>query len=105
MASSRRYQQWLSSALTLHDDLRRQVIIVLLDLSASSGALPHDLFIKGVTIGSDRDPSSGGGFADIFLGRYQGKDVAIKRFRIFDEQSRERINTVCLFIPSLWCVG
>jgi hypothetical protein len=39
-----------------------------------------------VDIGPVRDPSYAGGFADIYHGRYEGFEVAVKKLRFFEEQ-------------------
>jgi hypothetical protein len=42
------------------------------------------LFMKGVTL-LEKHPVFGGGFSDIFRASYQGKEVALKRMRVFEE--------------------
>jgi hypothetical protein len=41
-----------------------------------------------------RDPYHGGGFSDVYKGRYQGKDVAVKRLRFNSDSNREQIHKV-----------
>jgi hypothetical protein len=54
----------------------------MLRLAESSHQLPSSLYVRGVDIGTDRDPVSHGGFADIFQGQYNGRTVALKRLRV-----------------------
>jgi hypothetical protein len=51
------------------------------------------MFIRGVDIGHDRDPWASGGFADVFRGKHNGLEVAIKRLRVFSED-RAKVNAV-----------
>ena len=53
-------------------------------LAAESNELPPSLNIYGVDIGTERDPCAMGGFADIFRGTYDGREVAVKRLRMSD---------------------
>ena len=53
-------------------------------LAAESNELPPSLFVHGVNIGAVRDPCATGGFADIFRGSYNDREVAVKRLRISD---------------------
>jgi serine/threonine protein kinase len=39
-----------------------------------------------VAIGPSRDPCHGGAFADIYRGRYEGSEVAVKKLRFFGNQ-------------------
>jgi hypothetical protein len=53
-------------------------------LCIASGIMPKYLFIHGVDIGDERDPWAAGGFADVFKGTYEGRQVAVKRLRILN---------------------
>jgi hypothetical protein len=55
---------------------------IIRKLSEASERLPSSLFITGVT-GREEWPSSGGGFADVYRGYYDGKPVALKLLRQF----------------------
>ena len=70
-------------------------------LSEVSNILPSVLSVKGVTL-LERHPKFGGGFADIFRASYRGKEVALKRMRVFqrgDElQSINRVLYLLLYI-------
>lgn len=50
---------------------------------------PSDIFIEGVT-DRDRDPSFGGGYADIYRARYGDQPVALKRLRTFIQGEEPR---------------
>ena len=43
-----------------------------------------------------------GGFADVWLGRYRGQQVAIKEFRIWKDDNVEKIRKVCDDAPILY---
>lgn len=45
--------------------------------------IPSALFIDSVRMIDADTPVAGGSFADVFRGVYQGRDVAVKRFRVF----------------------
>lgn len=61
---------------------RHAVRRLLIRLSQTSHTLPASLFIQGVEC-QDREPTGGGSFADIFRASLRGKDVALKRLRVF----------------------
>jgi hypothetical protein len=84
--------QWISGRLA-QDALRRKVVALLVKLSAATGVLPPDLFIRGVVLDDDRDPWASGGFADVFRGRYGSQKVAVKRPRLLSEE-KEVVNPV-----------
>jgi hypothetical protein len=51
-------------------------------LSKTCGQFAPGLFLEGVILeGNQNSPVAQGGFADIYKGRYDGKDVAIKRVK------------------------
>ncbi|KAJ7145901.1 kinase-like domain-containing protein [Mycena epipterygia] len=50
---------------------------------------PSEIFIEGVTY-RDRDPSFGGGYADVYRARYKDKPVALKRLRVFIQGEEPR---------------
>jgi hypothetical protein len=60
-------------------------------LSEACDKLPSSIFVTGVS-DRDRDPSFGGGFADIYRAAYKGKVVALKRLR--DHVEGENARTV-----------
>lgn len=75
---------------------RRNIIYLFVRLAERSGELPQSLFIRGVDIGSSRDPYRTGGFSDVFFGTYLGKNVAVKRLRVSDEE-RTTVHAVSIF--------
>jgi hypothetical protein len=66
---------------------------LIVDLGRISGALPSSLLIKGVTLTSNT-AVTGGAFADIYRGRYQGRCVALKRLRVWESQDRHTSHCV-----------
>jgi hypothetical protein len=79
--------------LELNDVICRHALYLLVKLSADTHILPTYLFVQGVDIGSIRDPSHGGGFADIYRGRYKGLEVAVKKLW-FSEEQRAHVHRV-----------
>jgi hypothetical protein len=66
-----------------HDPcLRRGISKLLMKLVAQSMHLPPALLLRGVRLLS-HNPEGQGGYADVFKGIYQGKEIALKRFRTF----------------------
>ncbi|TCD66289.1 hypothetical protein EIP91_001580 [Steccherinum ochraceum] len=63
-------------------DYRHTLRRLLVQLSRSAGILPSHLFLDGIVC-LNRDTVAGGGFADIFMGSYEGQPVALKRLRVF----------------------
>ncbi|TFK53159.1 kinase-like protein, partial [Heliocybe sulcata] len=59
---------------------------VLIRLLRRVNHLPESLFLKGVELVRP-DPVSGGGFADVFLGRHKDGLVAMKRLRLFQAKT------------------
>jgi hypothetical protein len=70
---------------------------LLTDLCAATKAFPPTLFLELDSVDTNRQIGRGG-FADIFLGRYQGQDVALKRLQLYQPEPNEmsKISKVCL---------
>jgi hypothetical protein len=63
---------------------------LLVKVSEACNLLPASLSIKGVTeVGLSA--VFGGGFADIFQATYKGRDVALKRLRLFHANAEEHL--------------
>ena len=60
--------------------------------------LPKALFLAGVQLDVENDiANSGGGYSDIYMGRYRTQRVAVKRLRVFssmEESKREEVKRV-----------
>ena len=66
----------------LVNDSRHAVQRLLSKLSKTCGQFAPGLFLEGVALeGNENSQVAHGGFADIYKGRYNGKDVAIKRLK------------------------
>ncbi|TFK43201.1 kinase-like domain-containing protein [Crucibulum laeve] len=73
-------------------ELQRIAQRLVMKLCEKANTLPSSLVIEGVEL-RERDAIYGGGFADIYRGSYQGKDVALKRMRIFQRgQDRQKMH-------------
>ena len=55
---------------------------MLLRVSQKLGTIPSPLFVAGVSCVERERPEGMGGFADVFRGSLEGRDVALKRLRI-----------------------
>jgi hypothetical protein len=62
-------------------------------LAIASGMLPQTLVINGVNE-VETAAASGGGYADIYRARYMGKQVAMKKFRVFETYDRQALHHV-----------
>ena len=67
---------------------------LIMKLARASGMLPSSLVIKGVTQ-VDTTAASGGGFADIYRAHHLGKEVALKKFRVFETHDQQTLHHVC----------
>jgi serine/threonine protein kinase len=76
------------------NDFYRHALYLLVKLFANTNVLPTSLFVQGVDIGSVRDPSRGGVFADIYRGHHNGIEVAVKMLRFFSEEPRVHAHRV-----------
>jgi hypothetical protein len=62
--------------------LTHKVLRLQVRVADARNIFPSSLYIKSVKL-LGREPVSGGGFADVFAGQWKGKDVALKRIRVF----------------------
>ena len=69
-------------------------------IARQTGALPSSFLLTGVKRTSDF-PLAGGGFADIYIGKYAGRDVALKVLRLFEGEEEKKKQKVCLLNPVL----
>jgi hypothetical protein len=72
---------------------------LLKNLCAATGNFPLTLFLELDSVDTNRQIGQGG-FADIFLGRYQGQDIALKRLRVYQPEPNEmtKFSKVCLIL-------
>lgn len=85
---------------------RSQMLRVLVKLSQSHG-LPEWLYLKDVQRSThERDAVDRGGFAEIYLGTWNGKTVALKRLRAHKDEIEEtkKARDVCTKFLSLYVV-
>jgi hypothetical protein len=78
--------------------LRKTLNRILVRLTQKVDRLPASIMLTGIRAVSE-EPVAAGGFADIFKGIYQGKAVALKRFRKFsvdrDRTKAVRVSVSC----------
>lgn len=67
---------------------------LIIKLARVSGILPSSLSIEGVNNVTPR-AIRGGAFADIYRAQYGGKEVALKKFRVFECHDRHNTHRVC----------
>lgn len=53
--------------------------------------LPETLFLTGVIIQNTKQVAAGG-YADIHMGRYRGRLVALKTMRVFTQQTPKEVS-------------
>jgi hypothetical protein len=70
---------------------------LLKNLCSAAKAFPQTLSLELDSVDTNR-PIGGGGFADIFLGRYKGQDIALKRLRVNRSEPNEmlKFSKVCI---------
>ncbi|KAJ6589561.1 kinase-like domain-containing protein [Mycena capillaripes] len=61
---------------------------LLKNLCAATKDFPPTLFLELDSIDTNRQIGRGG-FADIFLGRYQGQDIVLKRLQVYQPEPKE----------------
>ena len=62
---------------------------LLIGLSKKAQLLPDSLFVEGV-ICNDKNSVACGGYADVYRAVYCGREVALKRMRVFSSDSSEK---------------
>ena len=60
---------------------KRTLLQLSIKVAQQASVVPEALIISGVTLRS-KEPMGGGTFADIYMGNYQGRQVAVKKLRI-----------------------
>jgi hypothetical protein len=55
----------------------------LIKLSKASGLYPECLVLKGVDM--EKHPVTGGGYGDVHMGTLQGKQIAVKVLRLYQD--------------------
>ena len=83
-------RQIITASKGLHDD----IILCqswIRKIARQTGNVPTNFFLTGATRTSE-SPISGGGFSDIYMGEYAGRDVALRVIRGFEgEESQEHL--------------
>ncbi|EKM54982.1 uncharacterized protein PHACADRAFT_57275, partial [Phanerochaete carnosa HHB-10118-sp] len=80
------------------DAFKDQLHRISVRLSMVSFQLPESLFLTGVIIQNPKQVAAGG-YADIHMGQYRGRLVALKTMRVFTQQTPKEISkslkTIC----------
>ncbi|KAF7358035.1 Kinase-like protein [Mycena venus] len=63
---------------------------LLKDLCTTTKAFPPTLYLKLDSVNTNRQIGRGG-FADIFLGKYKGQDIALKRLQVYQPRPNEML--------------
>jgi len=74
--------------------LRRRHVKALIRLSGATGLYPECLVLGGIEIMGDA--VGGGGFAEIFKGRLQDQEIAVKVLRVYQKSDLEKLLKVTL---------
>lgn len=74
--------------LVVGDDFGRRLHKTMTSLAHRSGKTPSALFITHVTI-ENPEPVISGAFGDVIKGTLHGQEVALKRMRHYQRQSKE----------------
>ena len=74
--------------------MKNRCFRVLRRVSPAHGVLPKSYFLPGVTL-IDNIPYAAGGFADIWKGQQDGKQVCVKAFRTQTPTNLDKIRRVC----------
>ncbi|KAG6905046.1 hypothetical protein DXG01_005409 [Tephrocybe rancida] len=77
--------QWLLEDTKLDDDFRRRLIVATQRLCTKSGLYPVCYELKDI-IRDDNGPVTGGGFADIYKGTFEGQVVCLKTIRVYQDK-------------------
>jgi hypothetical protein len=73
---------------------KRRHVKALIRLSGATGLYPECLVLNGVEILGDA--VGGGGFADVFKGRFRDQEIAVKRLRVYQKSDIETLLKVTL---------
>ncbi|KAJ6589563.1 kinase-like domain-containing protein [Mycena capillaripes] len=73
--------------------------LLLNKLCAATKNFPPTLFLELDSVDTHRR-IGGGGFADIFLGRYRGQNIALKRLQVYQSEPNKmsKLLKVCLYL-------
>jgi hypothetical protein len=69
--------------------LKRRHVKALIKLSGATGLYPECLDLKGIHIIGDA--IGGGGFADVFKGRFRDQDIAVKVLKVYQKSDIEKL--------------
>jgi hypothetical protein len=60
--------------------------------------LPGSMVVTFSSLKTDRTklPEDGGGFADVYRGKYKGREAAVKLMRVYTSSNRELFLSVCI---------
>jgi len=61
----------------------------LIKLSKASGLFPDCLVLKGIQV--DGDPVEGGGFGDVYKGRFGGQVIALKVLKVYQKSDMQKL--------------
>ena len=78
----------------VNSNLKNRCFRVLRKVSPSHGILPKSYYPEGVAL-SDTIPYASGGFADVWKGQRDGKQVCVKAFRTQTAANLDKIKRVC----------
>lgn len=91
-----------------HDIFYNKCFACLRRLCGEMGTLPSRFILPATTlVRQSEQPLSSCGYADLWRGSLEGQDVALKAFRIFQEDDLHSVRKVIFskksFVPSSFC--
>lgn len=66
----------------------------LIKLSKASGLVPECLLLKGIEV--DGGPVAAGGFGDVYKGKFQGQEIALKVLKVYQRSDMEKLLKVII---------
>ncbi|KAG6905886.1 hypothetical protein DXG01_017093 [Tephrocybe rancida] len=82
--------QWLLDDSAIDDHFKRHLIVATQRLSLKTGLYPVCYELNDV-IQESADPVAGGGFADVYKGRFRGQIVCLKTIRLYRDSQLEHV--------------
>ncbi|KAG6916432.1 hypothetical protein DXG01_006836 [Tephrocybe rancida] len=82
--------QWLLDDSAIDDHFKRHLIVATQRLSLKTGLYPVCYELNDV-IQESADPVAGGGFADVYKGRFRGQVVCLKTIRLYRDSQLEHV--------------
>jgi hypothetical protein len=80
--------------LYIDSESKRRHVKALIKMSQKSGKVPDCLVLKGMEV--DGDPVAGGGYEDVYKGRFKRKEIALKVLKVYRKSDMEKLLKVTI---------